>query len=39
MKNKDIIIKELKEWKDNIIKEKEKFRINSKIIEKKEELD
>ena len=44
-KNKDEIIKELKEWKDSIIKkEKEKeelkiYKIDSKIIEKKEELD
>ena len=50
-KQKDLIIKELKEWKDNIIKleeeKKEKeikdkenmYNIDSKIINKKEELD
>ena len=46
-KKKDIIIKEFKEWKDNIIKkEKEKEenekiyqKLDSKIIDKKEELD
>ena len=46
-KKKDIIIKELKEWKDNIIKkeqekeENEKIyqKLDSKIIDKKEELD
>ena len=45
-KKKDLIIMELKEWKDNIIKkeeeeeeEKKKYKIDSKIIEKKEELD
>ena len=46
-KKKDIIIKEFKEWKDNIIKkeqekeENEKIyqKLDSKIIDKKEELD